>query len=160
MVFASELCVLDSFVDARKDAGVFCVLVLGFNKVQPSPQPQRVLEPAGVAGFSEPQGLMTDPTMLVTLATVGAKPPARLPSPGCAHPTPSSGWAESCLPANAVLDPDMSASFQGLDPKLWGLLVILRTPHAITCPRLYWGFLLGALGDMGVIHPSMLVNSA
>lgn len=108
----------------------------------------------------------------------GLQPPARLPSPGSAHPTPSSGWAESCLPANTALDPDMLASFQGLDPKLWGLLFILKTPHTITCPGLYRGFVLGALREpselplaheqgsersccmAGLIHPSMPVNSA
>lgn len=59
-MFSMEHCVLNSFVGARKGVGVLCILVLRFNKVQPSLQPQQVLKPVGVASSGETPGLRTD----------------------------------------------------------------------------------------------------
>lgn len=79
MFFASKHSGLDCFVDPQTDAGVLCILVLGFNKVQLSLQPQRVFQPVRVAGSGEPQGLRTDPTVLGTPAAVGGR--AAAPGP-------------------------------------------------------------------------------
>lgn len=100
-VFAMEHCGLDSFVGAWKGVGVLCILVLRFNKVQPSLQPQQVFKPVGLASSGEIPGLRTD------LRWDGCSPLCPLPAQGvqnsaskcCVrlkHVRLFRAWAQSC----------------------------------------------------------------
>lgn len=62
MAFASEPCVLDSFVDVPKDVGTLCVLTLRFNKVQPSAATAGALD-WGVVGPVTPRAQDRPPVL-------------------------------------------------------------------------------------------------
>lgn len=144
--FSSEHCVLDSFVGAQKDAGVFCILVLRFNKVQPSLQPQRVLESVGLASSGEPQGLRTDPTVLVTPAAVGgwAAAPCPVAQPWLCPPSTQLRVGRELSASNRCLRPRHVGLFSGPGSKAGGSLGHLEDPSHHHLPRALLGLCPGS----------------
>lgn len=103
----------------KRSTGGFCLqtscfgLAHGFNKVQPSLQLQRVLKPGGSLALGKPRGSGQSPCAGdPSHGGWESCSPCPVTHPGCAPLTPCSGWAESCLPANAVIRPDVSVQTQ------------------------------------------------
>lgn len=132
-VFSMEHCVSNSFVGARKGVGVLCILVLRFNKVQPSLQPQQVLKPVGVASSGDSPGLRAD------LRWEGCSPLCPPPAQGV-----HSSASKCCVRPRHVRLFRAWAQSSGVSWSCWAPI----TPS----PAL--GFVLGALRDQEGESPS------